>query len=188
MAGTINSAALEGEVREELSTAAEALRWEQEQRDKAAREELAREAEARRAVEAERVRKRKEEEDRLAKERADREEQERKHREQLDRVARQASDLEERLARLATSMPPSEAVLDPEVTRISQKIKRETVDSSSPFGDSAVVDRRRAVVEIGPKPKPSPLLFVGAAVVALLLSQRRNWRLRSLEAEPKSTR
>ncbi len=169
MAGTINSAALEGEVREELSAAAKALRWEQEQRDQAAHDELAREAAARRSAEAERIRKRKEEEDRLAKEKSDREEQEQKHREQLDRVARQASDLEERLARLATSMPPSEAVLDPEVTRISQRIKRETVDSTSPFGDSGVGERRRAVVEIGPKPKPNPLLFVGVAVVALFL-------------------
>jgi serine/threonine-protein kinase len=169
MAGTINSAALDGQVREEISTAAEAVRWEQIQRDKAAQDELAREAEARRSIAAERVRKLKEEENRLAKEKADREEQERRHREQLDRVARQASDLEERLARLATSMPPSGDVLDPEVTRISQKIKRETVDSSSPFGDSTVVDRRRAIVEIGEKPKPNPLLFVGAAVVAILL-------------------
>jgi serine/threonine protein kinase/formylglycine-generating enzyme required for sulfatase activity len=169
MAGTINSAALDGEVRNEISTAAEAHRWEQEQRDRAARDELAREAEARSRVEAEKVRKRKEEDDRLAKERAEREEQERKHRDQLDRVARQASDLEARLARLATSMPPSADVLDPEVTRISQKIKRETVDSSSPFGDSADLDRRRAIVEIGSKPKRNPLLFVGVAVVAVLL-------------------
>ena len=169
LAGTINSAVLDGEVREGIASAAESIRWEQEQRDGAARAELAREAEARRAAETERVRKRKDEEDRLAKEKSDREDQERKQREQLDRVARQASDLEERLARLATSMPPSEALLDPEVTRISQKIKRETVEGKSPFGDSAVVDRRRAIVEIAPKPKPNPLLFVGAAVVALLL-------------------
>ncbi len=170
MAGTINSAALEGEVREEISTAAEAHRWEQEQRDRVAREEIAREAEARRAVEAERVRKRKEEEDRLAKEKADREEQERRHREQLDRVARQASDLEERLSRLATSMPPPTAVIDPEVTQISQKIKRETVGNNSFSGDPAVIGRSQpGFVEVAPKPKINPLLFVGAAVVALIL-------------------
>ena len=170
LAGTINSAALDGEVREELSAAAEAHRWEQEQRDGAARDELAREAEARRAIEAESVRKRKQEEDRFAKEKSDREEQERKHREQLDRVARQASDLEERLARLAISVPPSMDVLDPEVTRISQKIKRETVASDSLPGEAPVVDRRQpSFIEVAPKPRTNPLLFVGAALVVLLL-------------------
>ncbi|MCM3902119.1 MAG: SUMF1/EgtB/PvdO family nonheme iron enzyme [Pyrinomonadaceae bacterium] len=170
MAGTINSAALEGEVREEISTAAEAHRWEQEQRDRVAREEIARESEARRAVEAERIRKQKEEENRLAKEKADREEQERRHREQLDRVARQASDLEERLSRLATSMPPPTGVIDPEVTQISQKIKRDPVGNNSFSGDPAVIGRsQQAFVEVAPKPKINPLLFVGAAVVAILL-------------------
>jgi formylglycine-generating enzyme required for sulfatase activity/serine/threonine protein kinase len=170
MAGTINSAALDGEVREEISTAAEIHRWEQEQRDRVAREEIAREAEARRTAEAERVRKRKEEADHLAKEKADREEQERLHREQLDRVARQATDLEERLARLATSVPPQVTVIDPEATQISQKIKRETVGNNSFSGDSAVMDRgQQAFVEVAPKPKTNPMLLVGAAVVALLL-------------------
>jgi serine/threonine protein kinase/formylglycine-generating enzyme required for sulfatase activity len=171
MAGTINSAALEGEVRDEISAAAEAVRWEQEQRDRVAREEIARETDARRAIEAERVRARKEEEDRVAKEKSDREEQERRHREQLDRVARQASDLEERLARLATSMSPSAAeVIDPEVTQISQKIRRDTVPTDSFPGDAGVVDRRqRSIVDVAPKPKPNPVLFVGAAAVAVLL-------------------
>lgn len=170
LAGTINSAALDGEVREEISTAAEAHRWEQEQRDRVAREEIAREAEERRAAEAERVRKRKEEEDRLAKEAADREEQERKHREQLDRVARQASDLEERLSRLATSMPPHATVIDPEATQISQKVKREQVGNNSLSADAAVIERsQQSFVEVATKPKINPMLFVGAAVVALLL-------------------
>jgi formylglycine-generating enzyme required for sulfatase activity/serine/threonine protein kinase len=169
MAGTINSVALDEEVRQGVSSTGEAVRLEQEQRNRVAQEELAREAEARRAAEAERVRKRKEEETRLARERADREEQERKHREQLDRVARQATDLEERLARLATSMPPPTTMIDPEVTRISQKIKPETVASNSYAGDPAVVDQSRSVVQAAPRTKPHPLLYVGAAVVALLL-------------------
>jgi formylglycine-generating enzyme required for sulfatase activity/serine/threonine protein kinase len=169
LAGTINSA-LDGEVQEEISTAAEAYRWEQEQRDRVAREELAREADARRAAEADRVRKRGEEEDRLAKEKAEREEQERKHREQLDRVARQASDLEERLSRLATSMPPHATVIDPEATQISKKVKRETAANNSFSGDSAAIERsQHAFVEVAPKPRTNPMLFVGVAVVALLL-------------------
>jgi serine/threonine protein kinase/formylglycine-generating enzyme required for sulfatase activity len=170
MAGTINSAVLDHNARTEISTAAERVRWEQEQRDRFARDEIAREGDARRSAESERVGKRKEEEDRLAREKADREEQERKHREQLDRVARQASDLEERLARLATSMPPpSGDVLDPEVTRISQKIRRDPVGGDGSAGESPMGDRRRSFIEVAPKPKPSPLLFVGAAVVVALV-------------------
>lgn len=170
LAGTINSSALDGEVREEISAAAEAHRWEQEQRDRVARDEIAREADARRALEAERIRKRKEEDDRVAKERADREDQERKHREQLDRVARQASDLEERLSRLATSMPPHTTVVDPEATQISQKIRPGTVGHNSFSHDSAVLQRsQQAFVEVAPKARTNPMLFVGAAVVTLLL-------------------
>ena len=170
MAGTINSAALEGKVREESSSTAEAHRLEQEQRDRLAREELEREEQSRRAIEAERVRKRKEEEDRLAKEKSDREEQERLHREQLDRVARQASDLEERLARLATSMAPPTTVIDPEVTQISQKIKRETVANNSFSENAAVIEQgQQGFSAVASKPGINPLLFVGAGVVALLL-------------------
>jgi formylglycine-generating enzyme required for sulfatase activity len=170
MAGTINSAALEGKVREESSSTAEAHRLEQEQRDRLAREELEREEQSRRAIEAERVRKRKEEEDRLAKEKSDREEQERLHREQLDRVARQASDLEERLARLATSMAPPTTVIDPEVTQISQKIKRETVANNSFPENAAVIEQgQQGFGEVASKPGINPLLFVGAGLVALLL-------------------
>ena len=138
LAGTINSAALDGEVREEALNGSRSTpmgtrtarpgcarrNWHARQRPAARSKRREFENEKRKRIA-------------VAKEKSDREEQERKHREQLDRVARQASDLEERLARLATSMPPSEAVLDPEVTRISQKIKRETVDDNSPFGDSA---------------------------------------------------
>lgn len=170
MAGTINSAVVDEDVREEISNAAEAQRWEQEQKDKAAREELAREAEARRSIEAERVRQRKEEEDLVAAERARREEQERLHKEQLDRVARQASDLEARLARLATSVPPPSTVIDPEATQISQKIKRDSVGDNSFSGDSAVVEGSRGnVIEVAPKPATKLLLLAAAAVVALLL-------------------
>jgi serine/threonine protein kinase len=170
MTGTINSPALGGEVREQISTASEAQRWEQAERDRVAREELEREAEARSRAAAEKSRIRKEEDERLAKEKADRDEQERKHREQLDRVARQASDLEERLARLATSMPPHATVLDPEATQISQKVKTETVGNNRFSTDATVVERnQRAFVEVAPKPTTNPMLFVGAAVIALLL-------------------
>jgi serine/threonine protein kinase/formylglycine-generating enzyme required for sulfatase activity len=169
MVGTMSAAALDGETRAEISTAAESHRWEQEQRDRVAREEIAREEEARAALQAERVRIRKEQEDHLAKERADREEQERRHQEQLERVARQASDLEERLARLATSVPPQATVLDPEATRISQKIRTETVGNNRLSSDTFVERGRPAFVEVAPKPKVNRMLFVGAAVIAVLL-------------------
>ena len=88
----------------------------------------------------------------------------------MDRVARQASDLEERLARLATSMSPTTDVIDPEVTQISEKIKRQTVSSNSFSGESSVIERgQQGFVEFAPKPRTNPLLFIGAAVVALLL-------------------
>jgi formylglycine-generating enzyme required for sulfatase activity/serine/threonine protein kinase len=167
LGGTMSSAVLDGETRAEISTAAEAHRWELE-RDRVAREEIAREEEARRALEAERVRIRKEEEERSAKEKADREEQERRHQEQLERVARQATDLEERLARLATSVPPQATVLDPDATKLSQKIRTETVGNNSLSSDT-LVERRQAFVEVAPKPKVNPMLFVAAAVVAVLL-------------------
>lgn len=168
MAGTISAAALDGETRTEISAAAEAHRWEQE-RDRVAREEIAREEQARAALELERVRLRREEEDRLAKAKADREEQERRHQEQLERVARQASDLEERLARLATSVPPNATVLDPEATQVSQKIRTETVGNNSLSSDTFVERGKPAFVDVAPKPRINPMLFVGAAVVAVLL-------------------
>src|SRR5438552_3861484 len=131
MAGTISSAALGEEAQQQISASREAYEREQELRESIAREELAREAEARRKGEEETERKRKEQEERLRKEQEEREEQERKHREQLERVARQASDLEGRLARLATSMSPQAAVVDFQATQVEQGVKTQAVGNNS---------------------------------------------------------
>src|SRR4029453_18155443 len=122
MAGTVSAASLDSDVQQQVASANEAYRREQEQRDRIAREEVAREAEHKRKVQEEADRKRKQEEERVRKEKEEREEKERQQREQIERVSRQAKELEERLERLATSMPPQAAVLDPEATQVHHNV------------------------------------------------------------------
>src|SRR6267142_2324544 len=111
MAGTVSSAALSPEEQEKISASRIAYEREQQEKDRVAREELAREAEARRKAQDEKERKRQEQEERIRKEKEEREERERQQREQMERVERQARELEERLAKLATSMSPSQATV-----------------------------------------------------------------------------
>ncbi len=142
---------------------------EQEARERVAREELAREAESRRRTD-EAAQKRKSEEERVQREREEREERERQHREQLERVARQASDLEARLARLATSMPPQETVIDPETTQVHRSVKTETVGDNSFRGGSTTADRGSYVLDdVESKPKSRAFLVIGVVVVSVLL-------------------
>src|SRR5712691_6389913 len=170
MAGTISSAALGEEAQQQISASREAYEREQELRESIAREELAREAEARRKVEEETERKRKEQEERVRKEQEEREEQERKHREQLERVARQASDLEERLARLATSMSPQTAVVDFEATQVEQGVKTQAVGNNSlPSARPSFPQSQPAFVAIPAKPKRTSLFSVGVVVLVFLL-------------------
>jgi len=188
MAGTVSSAALGEEAQQQISASREAYEREQELRESVAREELAREAEARRKVEEETERKRKEGEERLRKEQEEterkrkeqeerlrkeqevREEQEQKHREQLERVARQASDLEERLARLATSMPPHTAVIDPQATQVEQAVKTQAVgNNSSPSVRQSFPQSQPAFVAIPAKPKRTSLLTVAVVVLGFIL-------------------
>src|SRR6266550_2317076 len=112
-AGRITAAALEDHLKQAAITG-DAFQREQDAKERFAREELAREAE-------ERKRRLGAEDQRQRKDREEREEKDRHHREQLDRVARQAEELEEKLARLTTSMPrQGAAVLDPEATQVQQ--------------------------------------------------------------------
>ncbi len=120
MAGTIRSAAHE-----------EQQQRVEDERERFAREELTREAEARRQRDQELAQRRKEEEDRLRKEKEEREERERQQRDQIERVERQAKELEDRLARLATSMAPNVAVLDPEATQVHSAIQPQAVGNNS---------------------------------------------------------
>lgn len=169
MAGTVSSAVLGEKVQQQISVSAEAYKQEHEERERIAREELAREAEARREAEDAAARKRREEEERLRKEKEGQEERERLHREQLDRVARQASDLEEKLARLATSMTPAAGVVDPETTHVHQSVSPQIPADQGFSGVTAGAERgQRMHVDIPRKPH-NAVFYVAAAVVAVLL-------------------
>ncbi len=171
MAGTISSSALSPSEREKLAQSQADYEREQAGRDRAAREELEREADARRQVAEEKERKRKADEERLHKEKEEREERERQHREQIERVERQAKELEDRLARLATSMPPSVGVVDPEATQVSRSsIKPEVVGNNSFPGGAAAVDRSQFEVSFPEKQKSSSMFFIiGGAVLAFVV-------------------
>jgi formylglycine-generating enzyme required for sulfatase activity/serine/threonine protein kinase len=171
MAGTVSSAALSEELEQQISSTAQAHRRDREAQERTAREELAREAEARREAEAEATRKRDQDSERQRKEEEEREERERQHQEQLERVSRQASELEERLARLATSMPPQTTVMDPEATQVHHAAGTRPVGESSfsPLG-LGLEGSQPGFAEVGGKRKISLLLPLGAALVLLLLA------------------
>jgi serine/threonine protein kinase/formylglycine-generating enzyme required for sulfatase activity len=172
MAGTVSAASLDSDVQQQVAIAGEAYRREQDERDRIAREEIAREADHKRKVQEEADRKRKDEEERVRREKADQEEKEKQQREQIERVARQAKELEERLERLATSMPPQAAVLDPEATQVHKNVLPTEVMGyrSFPSAPAPVVSQRPAVVVDLPPPKTKrPGLMIGAVVLILLL-------------------
>ena len=181
--GSISSAALSPSEQKKLAMSQADYDREQEHKDRIAREELAREAAERRLSAEEKEKKQKAEQERLQKEQQQHEEKERQHREelarqqrekeerernqreQMERVERQARELEERLARLATSMPPSVGVLDPEATQVSQNIRTEVTGNNSFPG----VTSERMEISIPSKSKNNSLLFIGGGVVLLLL-------------------
>ena len=171
LAGTVSAASVDAEVQQQISSAGETYRREQEQRDRAAREELEREAEARRKQQEEAARVRKEEEERLRKEREERELKEREQSEQIERVTRQAKELEERLQRLATSMPPATAVVDPEATQVHKSfITDSATNNSYPGVHSVAPGREGMVVELPARSSgKSPALKIAGVVVLLLL-------------------
>lgn len=169
MAGTVSSAALSEEVEKQISLTAQEHRREQQERDRIAREESAREAEARHEAEAAAARKREQEAERQRKENEEREERERQQQEQFERVSRQASELEERLARLATSMPPQTTVIDPEVTQIHHTAGAHSDNSLSAVRPGFELSQP-GLVQLGEKRRSNLLLPIGAAVVLLLLA------------------
>ncbi len=174
MDGTISSSALSAEEQAKLAASRESHDHEQKEKERIAREELARESEQRRQAEEERERQRKLEEERVLKERQEREERERQQREQMERVERQAKELEERLARLATSIPPppQTTVIDPEATQVHPGVKSEMIGNNSFPGVAPPLYDRTAtplVVSIPPKKKSNSLLLIGAVVLVVLL-------------------
>jgi serine/threonine protein kinase/formylglycine-generating enzyme required for sulfatase activity len=160
--GIGNETAVGDDGRTGIVTASEKLKFEQEARERAAREELAREAEARREAQDATARQKKAEEDRLRKERDEIEGRDRQHRDQLERVARQASELEARFARLSTSITPVSEEVDPEATQLHRS--RGAGFSGIETGERAA----RVNVDIGPKPR-NIIMYVAAALVAVVL-------------------
>ncbi|HKO99468.1 MAG TPA: SUMF1/EgtB/PvdO family nonheme iron enzyme [Pyrinomonadaceae bacterium] len=173
MAGTVSSASLSAEEQAKLAASRAQHEFEQQERDRIAREELEREAEARRKAVKEAEQKRKAEEERLAQEKAEREERDRQQREQIERVERQAKELEDRLARLATSMPPSASgtMIDPESTQIHQGLKTATIPRESLSGVAPAVPD--PAVSMGasiapPKPRSKAPILMGVVLLILL--------------------
>ena len=181
--GSISSAALSPGEQKKLAMSQADYDREQDQKDKFAREELAREAEARRLAKEEKERKQKAEQERLQQEQQQREEKDRRHqeelarqqrekeererqqREQMERVERQARELEERLARLATSIPPSVEVVDVEATQVSQNIPAAVTGNNSFPG----VTPERMQISIPAKSKNNSMLIIGGGIVVVLL-------------------
>src|SRR6266850_2770742 len=169
MAGTVSAASREEGLQREISSATEAHRREQALREEAAREELARETEARNQARQEAERKRREEEERFRKEAEDRQEKERQQQEKLERMALQAKELEDRLERLATSMPPQTTVIDPEATQIRQiAVTPELAQNSFP-GVQPVDRRKPAVVDLPARTKSKLRLPIIAVIVGFLV-------------------
>jgi formylglycine-generating enzyme required for sulfatase activity len=165
----VSSAALSPEEQEKISASRIAYEREQQEKDRVAREELAREAEARRKAQEDKERQRKEQEEKVRKEKEERDERERQQREQMERVERQARELEERLAKLATSMPPSQAtVADLETTQVHQGGSTGAVSGVSLPGAAASIPPRLEV-SIPSKPKSNSMMMIGVAGLVVLL-------------------
>jgi len=172
MAGTVSSGALSAEEQAKLSASRMAYEREQQEKDRIAREELAREAEARRKAEEEKERKRKEQEERVRKEKEAQEGRERQQREQMERVERQAKELEDRLARLATSMPPSQAtVADLEATQVHKGVRTADGSHNSFPGVASALPQSGHKFEVSfpAKPKSNSMLMIGVAGLVVLL-------------------
>ncbi|HKO59751.1 MAG TPA: SUMF1/EgtB/PvdO family nonheme iron enzyme [Pyrinomonadaceae bacterium] len=170
--GSISSAALSPSEQKKLAISQADYDREQEHKDRFAREELAREAEARKLAAEEKERKQKAEQEKerhrqeeLTRQQKEKEERERQQREQMERVERQARELEERLARLATSMPPSVGVVDVEATQVSQNIPATVPGNNSYPG----VAPERMEISIPAKSRNNSLLMIGGGIVLVLL-------------------
>jgi serine/threonine protein kinase/formylglycine-generating enzyme required for sulfatase activity len=163
-AGRISAAALEDHLKQATITG-DAYKREQDAKERFARDELAREAE-------ERKRRLGAEDERQRKEREEREEKDRQHREQLDRVARQAEELEEKLARLTTSIPRhGAAVIDPEATQVQQHTMPIQVIGDNSFPGARGASWQQTGVSIPGDvtgKKRSPAILIGIILLVVL--------------------
>ncbi len=155
-----------------LAASRDAYEREQQERNRIAHEELARESEARRLAAEEKLQKQKELEERQTRERQEREERERQQREQMERVERQAKELEERLARLATSIAPqggpATSLDDPEATQIRAAVNFSEVGNNS-FREGVLP---HTIPPATPQSQPGsrqPMVLIGIAVLAVVL-------------------
>ena len=158
-AGGSGSLGEDDHFKQQASIMGEAVEREQQAKERFAREELAREAEARK-------RKTSEEDERQRKEREEREQ----HREQLDRVARQAEELEEKLAKLTTSIPRQGS--DPEATQVGHRTMPIQVigDSTVTVGQGASWQETATIPDRTGERKKSPLVIVGVILLLVVLS------------------
>ena len=169
LAGTVSAASVEEGLQREIASAAEAHRREQEQRQGAAREGLARETESRNPARQEADRRRREEEERFRKEAEERQERERQQHEKLERMAAQAKELEDRLERLATSMPPQTTVVDPETTQVRQIGVTPELGKNSFPGVQPAAQRQPVVIDLPARTKSKLKLPIIAGIVGLLV-------------------
>jgi serine/threonine protein kinase/formylglycine-generating enzyme required for sulfatase activity len=162
LAGGSGSLGQDDHFKQQASIMGEAVEREQQAKERFAREELARDAEARK-------RKLGEEDERQRKEREEREQ----HREQLDRVARQAEELEEKLARLTTSIPrQGAATLDPEATQVGHRTMPIQVigDSTVTVGQGASWQETAIIPGRTGERKKSPAVIIGVILLLVVLS------------------
>src|SRR6267143_1492250 len=168
MAGTVSSSALGAEEQAQIAASRAELELEQQERDRIAREELELEAAARRQLIREQERKRKEEEERKRKEEEERAERERQQREQMKRVERQAKELEERLSRLATSMPPGATVAEAAAPAIG--VGAGVISNNSfPGVSSSLPGVASSRAGIAPQSKGNSMLLIGGIALVVLL-------------------
>src|SRR2546423_1817188 len=166
-----------------------------EEKLRVAREELAREGAAKRKLaDAEAERKRKEEQERHAALEREREE-ERKRAEDLAReeerrrdeerqrveelVAKQTKAIEERLTKLAASIPPTgTAVIDPEATQVRAPGGVTVTENSFP----TMVSSRPAAV--APKKNVMPIVVIAAMILLVAAGGIGIWWVKSSKATP----
>jgi len=117
-------------------------------------------------IEDDAQRKRREDDERINKEKEERDRREREQQEKFERMALQAKDLEDRLERLSGSMPPA---LDPETTRVQANTTRPDWVANQPQAQS-VGPGKQMIVDFSPRRKTSPLLFIGIAVVVMVVA------------------
>jgi len=146
MAGTVSAAALDTDLLEELANTAAKHKLERHPAQ----------------VEADRLTHATE-----AKKQQELEQREREQQEKFARMEVQAKELEQRLQRLAVSMPPDQTVIDPDATRI-QSVPPVTGAVAQNQTHIGAISQPAVLVQ--PKRSNTPVIFVIGGIVVLLLA------------------